>query len=296
MPSNPKKSTPLYPSVGASLTDFLLLITRAPILCAVAVHYIIGPIYYSFISSVQMSDVTAFTVTLWLTQIMLFVVAHGFFGACDYFGWLQAHKLPRKPYMKPPRSLIISTLQHEIFGMLVIQPVALYLVGSYVLSLPARDAALPNLMECAVHIFGALVTNEVLFYIAHRLFHEFPVLYKIHKKHHEYRGTISIAAQHANPIEDVVANITPTLAYVFYMELPTPLIVGWLIMRIWETYESHSGYCFKKTWLSKIGLLNAARVEFHDFHHTANVGNYGTNLFLDRLLHTEDEFLLRNEK
>ena len=291
-----KRPAPHYPGIGESVADFVILITRAPLLCAFAVHYIVGPVYYDLIENFDLSDIAVFTLTLWFTQVVLFVVAHSFFGACDHFGWLQEHKLPRKPYMQPSSTLIASTLKHEIFGMIVIQPVALYLVYRYVLSMPPQDAPLPSISECALHMVGALMTNEVLFYIAHRLFHEFPVLYKIHKKHHEYRGTISIAAQHANPIEDVVANITPTLAYVLYMRLPTPLIVVWLVMRIWETYESHSGYCFKKTVLAKIGLLNSARAEFHDFHHTANVGNYGTKLFLDRLLRTQDEYLTRNVK
>jgi sterol desaturase/sphingolipid hydroxylase (fatty acid hydroxylase superfamily) len=296
MSTSKQVARPQYPSITDSVVDFLLMVTRAPILCAVAAHYVVGPVYYSFIEAYSMSDALAFTLFLWGTQDLVFIVAHGFFASCDYYNLLQQHKLPRKPYMKPSRELIVSTINEELFGMLVVQPIALYLTFSYLLSMPSQATQLPSISECALHIVGALITNEVLFYIAHRTFHEVPLLYKIHKKHHEYRGTISIAAQHANPIEDVVANITPTLLYVLYMRLPTPLISVWLLCRIWETYESHSGYCFKKTWLAKIGLLNSARAEFHDFHHTANIGNFGTNLFLDRMLHTQDEYLCRSVK
>ena len=49
----------------------------------------------------------------------------------------------------------------------------------------------------------------------------------------------------------------------------------WLLYRLEETYEGHSGYAFYNTFLHKIGLTHADAALFHDFHHSRNIGNYG---------------------
>jgi len=69
-----------------------------------------------------------------------------------------------------------------------------------------------------------------------------------------------------------------------------PLVVCiWLMMRLRETYEAHSGYCFENTLLDKLGLMHSHNAIHHDHHHSANQGNYGA-LYLDYMLGTMEAF------
>ena len=66
----------------------------------------------------------------------------------------------------------------------------------------------------------------------------------------------------------------------------------YLAWRLSATYESHSGYCFRGSWPQRyLGLTNGSNAEFHDFHHTDNRGNYGSEM-LDYLFGTMDNWLL----
>jgi sterol desaturase/sphingolipid hydroxylase (fatty acid hydroxylase superfamily) len=57
-----------------------------------------------------------------------------------------------------------------------------------------------------------------------------------------------------------------------------------------QTYFAHSGYCFENSWLDWLGISSACDVIFHDYHHSENLGNYGTYL-LDWAFGTMDSFV-----
>ncbi len=61
-------------------------------------------------------------------------------------------------------------------------------------------------------------------------------------------------------------------------------------LRLQQTYETHSGYCFKGTFLDKIGLAHANQGAHHDYHHTVNFGNFGTE-WMDWICGTQDGFV-----
>ena len=48
------------------------------------------------------------------------------------------------------------------------------------------------------------------------------------------------------------------------------LFLVWLTYRLKQTYEAHSGFCFRGSLLWKLGLSNADAAAYHDFHHTGN--------------------------
>lgn len=60
-------------------------------------------------------------------------------------------------------------------------------------------------------------------------------------------------------------------------------------MRLRETYEAHSGYCFDGTLLDRMGLMHCNNAVHHDHHHSCNQGNYGA-LYLDYLFGTMDAY------
>ncbi|GET93331.1 hypothetical protein, unknown function [Leishmania tarentolae] len=245
------------------------------------------------------------------------------------------YKLPRKPQQLPSETLIFSTLLHTAINHCLIIPVVLCVCLVYTSSCTLRAPPpevlimgftpedvvqyinghnlkrIPiNIIVIMSHFLIANVVNEAGFYIVHRILHSNPTLYRVfHKKHHMYTGTISIAAEYATPLEEILANTIPTTAYFMFMFFhytreeasksayvtsarAWPLFMTWMWARLWETYEVHSGYCFSGTWLGKLGLLHGHRARFHDFHHTHNVCNYGTGIFMDALFNTMDPYLI----
>ena len=67
------------------------------------------------------------------------------------------------------------------------------------------------------------------------------------------------------------------------------LLLVWMVLRLQQTYFSHSGYAFFDTFLDYAGLAHADAAVFHDHHHTSNAGNFG-NYFLDYTFGTLDHF------
>lgn len=150
---------------------------------------------------------------------------------------------------------------------------------------PEYSLRIPN-------IIGELLVTKYLtdisFYTTHKILHYPPLYEMFHKKHHEVKNPISIAALYTTVGDMYFANLIP-LAW-------TPLLVItskftydlWIVLSIFMTVSvAHSG--FKK--LS----------EFHDIHHKYFKYNYGNGLFMDKLcktlyLYKEDELLALKKK
>ncbi len=66
-------------------------------------------------------------------------------------------------------------------------------------------------------------------------------------------------------------------------------LVSWFILRIWDANIGHSGYDF--SWAPVQLLPFCTNDEFHDFHHSKNVGNYASHFrFWDMIFGTNKDF------
>jgi len=104
-----------------------------------------------------------------------------------------------------------------------------------------------------------------------------PKLYPhIHKIHHEYNITVSIASEYAHPLEILVANILPTAlgAKILGSKMHILTYFMWLVIRVMETCDGHCGYEF--SWSPYRLLPLSGSSNYHNFHHYQNVGNYGS--------------------
>ncbi|KAL7695032.1 Fatty acid hydroxylase [Lotmaria passim] len=249
--------------------------------------------------------------------------------------WAAKYRLPRQPQQLPTPTLVWRTVVQAMIDQYIIVPVALLATlmhtGACELRVPPPETSIVgfstqeiseywqgqhlgrlcfSIATLMVHFLLANMINEVGFYTAHGALHSNPTLYRVfHKKHHMYIGTIGIAAEYASPVEEILANAIPTVAYFAIMFFSFtrgaaaesafvttarawPLFMTWMWARLWETYETHSGYCFADSWMGKMGLMHGHRARFHDFHHTHNVSNYGAGLFMDAILNTMDPYLI----
>ena len=195
--------------------------------------------------------------------------------------------------MGPTESLITRTWIEAFIGQVVTGPLVLYYLypAFKYFGMPSMDAPLPSFQRQLTVIVVANVVNGWLFYWSHRLVHSKSLYAWIHKKHHTYKGTIGFAAEYAHPIEQIVSNQGPTIGGCLLMGAHPCILLAWLINRLQQTYEGHSGYCFYGTFLHRIGLTNAEAAAYHDYHHTGNRGNFGGPMYLDHFFGTMDAWL-----
>eukprot|EP00501_MAST-03F_sp_TOSAG23-6_P000055 GSMAST32.ASY1.ANO1.56.1 assembled CDS len=304
---------PDYPEPMQVLVPLVLSLLRFPAMCslfALMTH----PLYISlskwifstcsdeYLSSlwflpswVNMDDIL-FTVGLSASISTVYILSNSFFFICDAKELLQQYKLPRKKSQEPSPELIARTLKEELFAHIFVGPALMLIVVGPLLRYNNPEATnihfIPNAKFSLLwkQFFVCYVTNEILFYYGHRLLHS-TFLYKaIHKQHHKYIGTRSFAAEYAHFIEDVLTAYFPFVIGSILIKAHFHIVFCWFFCKLTETYEVHSGYCFKGSFVDKLGFTHSIQAAHHDFHHTKNSGNFG-NAFLDYIHGTMDLYM-----
>eukprot|EP00048_Salpingoeca_helianthica_P015345 m.226272 g.226272 ORF g.226272 m.226272 type:complete len:272 (-) comp16911_c0_seq1:156-971(-) len=151
-------------------------------------------------------------------------------------------------------------------------------------------AALPGPLTCIWQIIFSMMVEDTLFYWIHRLLHH-PKLYKhLHKQHHKFINTVSYAAEYASPIEQTISNVFPTYCGPFLCKMNLHLFWVWTFLRLWETFEGHSGFVLPYSpWQALLSVQGGAAR--HDFHHSHNAGSFGSLFkFWDWAMGTDAQF------
>jgi sterol desaturase/sphingolipid hydroxylase (fatty acid hydroxylase superfamily) len=183
--------------------------------------------------------------------------------------WRSSSKKFSTTVKKTAKALFINLM--VVFPIAVAVPV---LLGTVKLRFSGDE--FPSAWELMGQIALFMVVEDFCFYWSHRLLHH-PKLYElVHKKHHEYYTPISVASEYAHPFEFFLTNMTPTAL--------GPMILGdrvhfftllaWSLLRVNEAIDGHCGYEF--SWSPYKLLPLSAGARYHDYHHTHNVGNYGS--------------------
>jgi len=274
--------------LASLMAEEAVSLVRGPALCTLFL-YGVAPAYFAAVERWPFSDYLFFSLVTVVEHALLYFAINGFFFLCDKHKFLNEYKIDRAPAQIPSSELVANTLREAVKGQVLVQPLSAMLLwhGMKALGSPGISGPLPSAATIFFTFALSNVLNRTLFYLAHRMLHAYPYLYAtVHKQHHQYKGSIGFAAEYAHPFEQVLANQLPTLAGCLIMGAHPLVWWCWLAWRLEETYEAHSGYSFKGTWLDRIGLLHADAALYHDFHHTRNVGNYGSAI-LDYLGNSE---------
>ncbi|CCF58998.1 hypothetical protein KAFR_0F04030 [Kazachstania africana CBS 2517] len=134
------------------------------------------------------------------------------------------------------------------------------------------------------------VLEDMWHYWGHRLFH-YGVLYKyIHKQHHKYAAPFGLSAEYAHPVETMTlgfGTVGMPILYVMYTgKLHLFTLCIWVVFRLFQAVDSHSGYDFP--WSLHNFLPFWAGAEHHDLHHHYFIGNYASSFrWWDYCLDTE---------
>ncbi|KAF0686715.1 Aste57867_21557 [Aphanomyces stellatus] len=185
-------------------------------------------------------------------------------------------------------ALVNQAIVHVPFMLIV-----LYLWGD--LPIFSGSLPLPTLSTIAFEFGAFMVCDDFLFYWSHRFFHWKKIYKYIHKVHHEFTAPFGLTAMYTHPMEEISVTLS---------SMAGPLLFGshilclwvWLVFRLLEGVESHSGYDSPiglRTFLPFLG--GSVR---HDYHHEKFDCNFGSMFgFWDWIYGTDAPFrALQQEK
>lgn len=184
-----------------------------------------------------------------------------------------------------------KVIKSALINQLITLPLGLLVFGlraKYEISQP-----LPTFSQYFPQILFFIVCEDFCFYWSHRLLHTSFLYKRIHKQHHEFNVSISIAAEYAHPVEYLLGNSLPVaLGPMIYGQSRIHIVTWftWVFIRTLNTGEGHSGLNFP--WSPFRVVPFSSTSTFHDYHHYKNVGNYGSFLIVwDTLFGTHRTYM-----
>ncbi|KAH6979446.1 fatty acid hydroxylase superfamily-domain-containing protein [Fusarium venenatum] len=242
------------------------------------------------------------------TGIMSFVL-HEFvyFGRCvpfmlmDYIPYFQQFRIQKQkvPTLKEQWDcaaiVLISHFTAELPQIWFFHPIATYFGMDY-------GVPFPPVWKMALQIAICFVMEDAWHYWFHRALHYGPLYKAIHKMHHTYSAPFGLAAEYASPIETALLGIgvvgCPIVILAITGELHLFTMYTWIVLRLFQAIDSHSGYDFP--WSLRHILPIWAGAHHHDLHHEKFIGNYASSFtWWDYCLDTEagaDAHKRRREK
>merc|ERR1711939_706069 len=158
----------------------------------------------------------------------------------------------------------------------------------------------PSLMTMAPQILGFFLFEDFFHYWAHRALHWGPLYKKIHKLHHEFSAPFGLAAEYAHPLEILIlgtGTIAGPLLWCLFSKGNLHIITMyvWIILRLFQAVDAHSGYDFPWSFQHIFPLWSGA--DHHDHHHQFFIGNYSTSFRIwDYVFGTEGSYRLTRQK
>ncbi|KAI6919214.1 Methylsterol, partial [Hortaea werneckii] len=148
----------------------------------------------------------------------------------------------------------------------------------------------PSLLTMAYQIAIFFVLEDTWHYWSHRALHWGPLYKNIHKIHHQYSAPFGLAAEYASPLEVMILGLgsvgPPILWCAVTKDLHILTMYVWIVLRLSQAIDSHSGYEFP--WSLHHFLPFWAGADHHDTHHEKFIGNYSSSFrWWDYVLDTE---------
>lgn len=173
---------------------------------------------------------------------------------------------------------LYKVLALVIFNITILSPIVLSfeVMAAGKVQFEFALEAYPTSLEVLWQLAFFVLVEDVSFYWAHRLLHTKWLYGKIHKIHHENRLVYGIASEYAHPIEYVLGNGIPSALGAKLLGRRVHIVTFWLwiVLRITETVDGHSGYDFP--WSPFRVLPMSTNGRYHDYHHAENIGCYGS--------------------
>ncbi len=208
------------------------------------------------------------------------------FDALPYFNrWkIQNQKVPTaKEQFDCAVLVLLGHFTVELPQIWLFHPVAAYLGMEF-------GVPFPPAWKIAMQVAIFFVMEDSWHYWFHRALHYGPLYRSIHKLHHTYSAPFGLAAEYASPIEVMLLGIgvvgSPVLWVCLTNDLHLVTMYIWIILRLFQAIDAHSGYDFP--WSLRHFLPFWAGADHHDLHHEKFIGNYASSFrWWDYCLDTE---------
>ncbi|KAF9467643.1 hypothetical protein BDZ94DRAFT_1232989 [Collybia nuda] len=208
-----------------------------------------------------------------------------------YFGrsipWIIIDAIPYfRKYKLQPTKIPTPAEQWEctkgvLFSHFTIELPAIWLFHPMAesLGMSTYQVPFPSWKIMAPQIALFFVFEDFFHFVAHQMLHT-GILYKhIHKIHHKYSAPFGLAAEYAHPAEVMIlgaGTIAGPLLYCWFTrDFHIVTMYVWILLRLFQAIDSHSGYDFP--WSLQHILPFWSGAEHHDFHHMAFTNNFSTS-------------------
>eukprot|EP00485_Elphidium_margaritaceum_P006548 CAMPEP_0202687828 /NCGR_PEP_ID=MMETSP1385-20130828/3423_1 /ASSEMBLY_ACC=CAM_ASM_000861 /TAXON_ID=933848 /ORGANISM="Elphidium margaritaceum" /LENGTH=627 /DNA_ID=CAMNT_0049342677 /DNA_START=183 /DNA_END=2066 /DNA_ORIENTATION=+ len=167
-----------------------------------------------------------------------------------------------------------------------------YNLGDFGANMKCTYADMPPWYHTLFISWICLIIEDAWHYFAHRALHHKSVYGAIHKLHHEYTAPFTHTAEYAHPIETIILGVGFFIGLYWLCMDHVILMWGWLLLRLCETYEAHSGYDVPLLYGNLLKLMPGyGGAYIHDFHHKNFLGNYAsTFMWWDIICGTNKQF------
>jgi len=210
--------------------------------------------------------------------------------AIPYFRkWkLQPNKVPSsQEQWECTKQVLFSHFTIELPAIWLFHPMAESVgMSTWQVPFPSWKAMVPQ-------ILFFFFFEDLFHYLAHQALHT-GILYKhIHKLHHKYSAPFGLAAEYAHPAEVFILGqgtiLGPILYCAFAKDLHILTVYIWIVLRLFQAIDAHSGYDFPWSLHNIIPFWSGA--DHHDFHHMAFTNNFSTSFrWWDRICGTDNKF------
>ena len=214
-----------------------------------------------------------------LTTIILHLITNNIYAS--KYPYFEQYRTMQEPwpwevdeiaYKQHYRKMMTNTIKGSLFIFPLLSSLTIYFnLIEYI----ADPELYPSSYEIFMSIMYMAVIFDTLYYWAHRLFHTSWLYKKFHKLHHEYKVTVSIAAQYNHPVDVIITSVIPSLiARILLGRMHVITVYMSTFFNISFGHFNHCGYSVP--WYPWGAFPFGIDSEYHDFHHSANIGNYST--------------------
>jgi sterol desaturase/sphingolipid hydroxylase (fatty acid hydroxylase superfamily) len=178
-----------------------------------------------------------------------------------------------------PRDLICSALSMLTGGA------AMTGVGSAAIALAGEGPGLAAGLPFALAAVAALLVSDAIGYWAHRAYHVFPSLWRMHAIHHLPSELYVLMSGVEGPLI-VLINRIPRYAALVLLGFSDEVLFVHAMVDLWQGLSTHIGFPTRNPWVSAV--LHTP--ETHRYHHSRKPGDAGNYAFIftlwDRMLGT----------
>jgi len=220
-----------------------------------------------------------------LIMLPIYYIQHPFFEQFKIqndtsWQWLDHREKKRRSFW----ALVVRSIKMISVNLFILLPILsflkIYTLERLGLDSPSAFAVdsdhWPSMIQNCRDIFLLSLVHELGFYTTHRMMHTYPSLYKYHKVHHEFKANIALASLHNHPVDFILSIGVPALLAISIINPHSSTQLLWSLWTLQANLDDHVGYSFP--WSPVRWFPFAATTDEHEFHHSKNLGCFGSKL------------------